>query len=331
MIGACLIGGLLAVLGGLFATGVLLTVWQGLRTRSWPIAFGRIVEKTNTVHESTMKVDESAIEFEAIPIVPIEARPAAQRLLYEYEVDGRRYTADNVQLRGIARSTVTDRVESELGSRFQVGESVLVFYNPEKPEEAVLQPGIPRGLMPLAVASVILCGAGLSLILIFTGMVKFPPDPSIAAYFFLLPGLACTWFALRMLWTVVASRSWPTAEARIVRSTVVRVRDDTWYSHIYYQPSIAYQYDIDDVTYVGTQLDWGRFGTTREKAQRVADDYPVGKLVTVYYDPWHPHRSVIEPRSWIMSLLVLALGLGFIAGGVLILSVIRQTVGGATG
>ena len=314
VIPACLIGGLLAALGGLFATGVLLTVWQGLRTRSWPVAFGRVVQKTSAV-------DESPVESEAVPLVRVDAPPASQRLVYEYDVDGRRFTASNVQLRGSARSTVTDRVESELGSRFRLGESVLVFYNPAKLEEAVLQPGIPQGLIPLAVVSVILVGVGLGLILIFTGVVKFPPDPSVAAFFFLVPGLACTLFALRMIWTVVASLSWPTVEARVVRSTVTRFRGDG--QIVYYQPSIAYQYEMDGVTYVGTQLDWGRFGTTREEAQRVADGYPVGELVTAYYNPSRPHRSVIEPRGWTMSVFLLVFGLGFIGGGVLMLTVMR--------
>jgi hypothetical protein len=313
----CLIGGLLAAVGGLFATGVLLTVRQGLRTRSWPVAFGRVVEKTSSM-------DESPVESEAVLLVPDDAPPAAQRLVYEYEVDGKRFTSSNVQLQGNVRSTVTDRIESELGSRFRVGESVLVFYNPAKPEEAVLEAGIPGGLIPVAVVSVILIGVGLGLILIFTGLLKFPPEPSIAAFFFLVPGLACTLFALRSLWTVVASRSWPTVEASVVRSTVTRFRGDSMSGgNRFYQPSIAYQYEIDGVTYVGTRLDWGRFGTTREEAQRVADGYPFGQLVTAYYDPSRPHRSVIEPRGWTTSIFLLVFGLGFVVGGVLMVTVMR--------
>jgi hypothetical protein len=124
-----------------------------------------------------------------------------------------------------------------------------------------------------------------------------------------------------MLWTVVASRSWPTIEARVVRSTVTRFRGDD--RTVNYLPSIAYQYEVDGTTFVGTQLDWGRLGTTDEKAQRVADDYPVGKLVTAYYDPLHPHRSVIEPRGLTWSCFLIVFGLGFIGGGVLMLTAMR--------
>jgi hypothetical protein len=310
---ACLIGGLLTALGGFCVLAVLLTVWQGLGTRSWPVAVGQIIEKDSE--------GESHAETESAPRIPVETPPAARRLVYEYEVDGKRFTAGNVLLRGNARSDVTDRVERELASRFRVGESVLVYYNPAKPDEPLLQPGIPAGLVPLAVVGVGLLAVGLALILFFTGAVTFPPDPSVTAVFFLVPGLALTLFALRRIGTVAASRSWPTVEARVVCSTATSFRGGN--QVVSDQPAIAYQYEVGEETYVGTQLDWGRFGSTRAGVQRVAEEYPVGRLVTVYYDPSRPYRSVIEPRGWAMSFFLLAFGLAFIGGGVLMLTALR--------
>ena len=131
---ACLGGGLLLLVGGLIIVAFLLTVWKGLRTRRWQVTFGRVITSGMTTEETEDMPGEWSL-------------PDPASVVYEYEAEGRRYTADTLQIRGNLQTTRSLRRERELLSRYPAGTSVLVYYNPAKPEEAVLQPGIPRGLL----------------------------------------------------------------------------------------------------------------------------------------------------------------------------------------
>jgi hypothetical protein len=40
----------------------------------------------------------------------------------------------------------------------------------------------------------------------------------------------------------------------------------------------------------------------------VADQYPEGARVTVYYNPQSPHRAVLEPRGSALYIILLVMG-----------------------
>ena len=188
-----------------------------------------------------------------------------------------------------ARSEALQLLADELGNRSilsLITQSILVYYNPAKPEEAVLQPGVPRGLLPLTAAGAVMFFVGLGLILIFTGAMEFPPGPWVTGLVFLVSGLALILFALWNIWTVVASWQWPTTEAEVTYSEVVQGSE-----RLGFQPRVAYRYEVQGVSYTATAIDWGRFDMPRAEAQRVVDKYPVGELVTVHHHPTKPHRG----------------------------------------
>ena len=165
LVGQYVAGGLLIFLGGVFILCTLHTVWMGFRSTSWPIAFGRVVT-------SQRKKDDGDEETEVVPQEAPLISPKLQpsEFAYEYEVDGKRFTACTIQFRGSARPNVADRIEQELRSSYRVGESVTVYYNPAMPEEAALKAGIPPGLFPGVVVGAVLILIGL----LFCGVV--PPD-----------------------------------------------------------------------------------------------------------------------------------------------------------
>ena len=84
-----------------------------------------------------------------------------------------------------------------------------------------------------------------------------------------------------------------------------------------FQPRVAYQYEVQGVSYTAAAIDWGRFDMARAEAQRVVDKYPVGKLVTVYHHPMKPHRAVIEPRGGWVYCFVLLFGVVFAVAGII--------------
>lgn len=63
-----------------------------------------------------------------------------------------------------------------------------------------------------------------------------------------------------------------------------------------YYGDIQYRYLVGDTEYLGTRRSFTRVHPAVEDAwQKVIDNYPVGKTVTLYYDPANPGTAVLEP------------------------------------
>jgi hypothetical protein len=63
---------------------------------------------------------------------------------------------------------------------------------------------------------------------------------------------------------------------------------------------LSYDYEVGGRSYVGHQVSWSTGGgssTAAATAQELAEKYPPGADVTVYYDPKHPATAVLEPRN----------------------------------
>ncbi|HYE78589.1 MAG TPA: DUF3592 domain-containing protein [bacterium] len=82
----------------------------------------------------------------------------AAGLVYEYEVAGQRYSASAINAATIATAGTPEGVERIL-EPYPVGAQVGVFYNPARPEECVLQPGMEPAAFGLGVNAG--CGPGL--------------------------------------------------------------------------------------------------------------------------------------------------------------------------
>jgi hypothetical protein len=63
-----------------------------------------------------------------------------------------------------------------------------------------------------------------------------------------------------------------------------------------YWGDIQYEYRVGETEFHGTQLSFNRVHLAVEDAwQPVLNSYPVGKSVTIYYDPANPSFAVLEP------------------------------------
>lgn len=104
-----LIGGFL---GSYFGINLLI---KGENSKKWPIAKGRVF-----IAKSHLFQQEDKIDF-------------VTSFVYEYEVNGIKFTSNDVSLFDYEKPIW----------RYPVGTSVTVFYNPNRPKEAVLEPGVP--------------------------------------------------------------------------------------------------------------------------------------------------------------------------------------------
>jgi hypothetical protein len=85
--------------------------------------------------------------------------------------------------------------------------------------------------------------------------------------------------------------NWPTAEGTVVLSEVIGERAT--------RPNIVYKYTVDSTEHLdSSSLHMPPFGGRKSKhhaASEMASMYPVGKKLSVFYNPIQPDMSVIKP------------------------------------
>ena len=126
-----------------------------------------------------------------------------------------------------------------------------------------------------------------------------------------------------------ASKSWPSVQGEIVRSDIKKRQEyDSEKKRYYYMysPDISYAYVVNSNQYHGHRITFGDMATkSRKRVVRILKDYPVGKKVTVYYDPARPDRSVLVKKMGGGGYVVLIVGLMFgLLGITLILNLIKR-------
>lgn len=131
------------------------------------------------------------------------------------------------------------------------------------------------------------------------------------------------------------SSSWPTAQGRITHSEMVVDDYGPGSSRrVWYGLDITYDYMVDEQQYSSSHVTAFDVRTNhRTPIEDTVSRYPVGTIVTVYYDPEQPASSLLEPGikgEVLFTGIVLAsfpaVGLLAIVGG-LIQSVLQRFSG----
>ena len=104
-------------------------------------------------------------------------------------------------------------------------------------------------------------------------------------------------------------RRWPRTEGTVLQSSIdVRNVDVTPYTYV---ARVYYQYSVAGQSHLGSRISFGYEAgdQPQEAAQSLADQFPEGALVPVYYLPSRPSVSVLHPtvpRALLGSLASLA-------------------------
>lgn len=139
----------LVMVAGLFVMGYgIRTIFYARATRKWPtvegIVLGSGIVRSMSSSSSRNSTITNQYTYKA-------------EIAYEYEVDGQRYVSNRVHLLDIATSN-PGRAQL-IQSRYKEGRPVRVYYQPDNPEQALLEPGGSSGAwLP------ILVGAGFFII-----------------------------------------------------------------------------------------------------------------------------------------------------------------------
>jgi hypothetical protein len=124
-----------------------------------------------------------------------------------------------------------------------------------------------------------------------TPVLKIPKKRTILILVALVLARVCT--PLPAYFRARESVQWPTTRGVI---SVSRLQVGYLKQLKGYWPDIQYDYRIGGTQYHGTQLSFNRVHlAVQEASQRTLDPYPVGKVLSVYYDPKNPDFAVLVP------------------------------------
>jgi len=128
--------------------------------QAWPSVVGSVVEAA--VAESTQVSTDPEDSM-------IQGKVYTPRVVYTYAVDGVSYHGERIRVGAQTFVSSRRKVEQEL-ARYPVGGEVRVYYNPQNPAEALLEPGVPSratlivGIVFLTVALMMTCLVGVAVL-----------------------------------------------------------------------------------------------------------------------------------------------------------------------
>ena len=259
--------------GAAVTVGCAVPLAQGLISLSWPKVDGVITRSRDMPGYRAIGVD----------------------IGYRYSTGGNTYTGGRFRFQFVltARKMWGRDVRMILG-RYRVGEPVKIAVNPGNPADSVLEPGPDVDtMMPFAL--------GLLLLLLGLGEVRKPewtppwPQPSRPPYRLakILGFTGAALFLLGAFWVYhgISSTQWPSVEGRILYSHGRGARTP--------ETLLWYEYYVANRRYLASDYRNGGNVTPFEHvAKAAAKRYPVGRAVTVYYNPRNPQDALLEPGIW---------------------------------
>lgn len=280
------------------------------RASRWPSAPGTITGcKTRKVHT---KQSGGASSVGNVPDIT-----------YVYTVDGVEHRGKRISIGEIKPDS--PEVEAAL-ERYQIGRTGPVFYNPEKPDEAVLErdPPASPGVMYAIAGGLML--VGLVVVFGFTRAADiidwlqphFPPGAVVHAFlFFVACGFVASVSVIFNLAETRAASRWPAAQGTVLSSRAEsrRMLTQTGGSRTMtvWSPLVEYSYRVGERDYHGSRVAFGpEVAGARDLAEQTVQRYPAGATVSVHYDPSNPSHATLE-TAMAFRWVALLVPIGFFA------------------
>jgi hypothetical protein len=315
---------MLLVVPGLLAAALVWIYIQDIPIRSWIETSGRIVSSTSAARDVRKKefrtMGESG-DTDFITSEKIETRNFA-KVSYEFSVAGKSYSGSRIDL-----SVDSGNFQvAEILARYPAGKTVPVFYNPQNPNECILERDDPKNLRNgwLAVAVLVaLCVGGVigvgRLAEIVRGAVAIPKlTPLVVAL-----GLFSLFIALfaRMVGQKSrAMRGWSKTRGQIVHSAVEETlethnrpgmaRD---YIQTMYVSRVVYKYDVGGNSYQVDNTGTAVGSNTPATAAKYVARFPLNAMVDVAFNPQVPTESTLDPSTGYIGIVLWTISILFAA------------------
>ena len=306
-----------APIAGLLTLATAVKYVQVRRARSWLQVRGKIIS-AKSVSRPVRRIGSDIQEKGQ----DTELRNFAD-VAYDFEVQGKKRRGTRIS---IGEDLGNGDVAGQL-KLYRPGTAVTVFYNPNDPNEAVLERDMPEGafqFMGWLIAGWVACGllaiTGVEWIgRIVQGQLPNPKNAPFAVGFSLF-ALFTGLFARAAQKQASATAGWQQTRGRIVTSATeaFRTRPDISASssvatgfRTQYRQRIQYSYQVAGIGYAGDRVAFGgrTSGTLASLESSMVKRYPAGSDVTVFYDPANPSQAVLERDAkhvWILWVCVAA-------------------------
>jgi hypothetical protein len=274
------------------AVAIVVKMNKVRRASRWPSAPGMIVgSKTRKVHT---KQSGGAPSVGNMPDIT-----------YVYTVDGVEHRGKRIGIGEIRPDS--PEVEAAL-DRYQVGRTGPVFYNPDDPDEAVLErnpparPAVMYGFAGgvMVIGLVVVFGFTQASDIIAWLQPHFPAGAIVHGFlFFVACGLVSSLVVISDLAETRAAMRWPTAQGTVLSSRAESRRElaqtGGGTTVTVWSPLVEYSYQVGTRSYHGSRIAFGpEVAGARELADQTVARYPTGATVSVHYDPANPAHATLE-------------------------------------
>lgn len=243
------------------------------------------------------------------------------RVRYEYTANGRTLVGDRISF---GDDTGGANTQATL-ARYPVGSSVTVYFDPNAPEDCVLEREAPKGLLAgclsviafAIVAVAVVAAIATSLPTWIDTHLPNARNSNVATLAGLM-GIALFLLSFAAWRRASRAAGWPVVPGVVTFSGVEEKKGSIGTgtnrsSMTTFQANVAYTYTVDGNTFTGRQLrlDMTMSGA-KSAAEVVAAPYPVGAKIEVHYDPANPADAALE-RSAATPLVPLVLAIALTA------------------
>ena len=123
--------------------------------------------------------------------------------------------------------------------------------------------------------------------------------PTKGEFTFILFVVGIILFLMQLKWLYygLLSTNWPTTNGLIIEHNVeILSKKRGGRDILSYKANIIYTYQVNGQQYTDDRVTMPYFvEETPEALTSYFEAYPVGKNVTIYYDPWRPKTAILEP------------------------------------
>jgi hypothetical protein len=305
---------LLAPLGLILVAAVYKTL-QVRAAREWPSTPGKVMISTSQLR------DVRVLDSERESGHKVEQRNFAN-IVFEYAVSGQKFSSNRVSL---GENPGNFEVAETL-VKYPAGATVMVYYNPLHPHEAVLERDLPKGLwgclgIGTAIALTVVFGAaiGLKRISDFFGAHLANPQMSVPVVAMMGFGLVAALFALVLRKQSALAKTWPVVPGTIKLSGLDEYHaapDDSGRRGTrMYERKVSFAYKFRDVAYACEHASFSsNKPTTSPWVLRLwGMDFKDGASVTVWVNPSNPSEATLNPSvpfGWLLWVVAAGLWAG---------------------
>jgi len=296
--------------------------WRNWRTRGWTETTGRVDSARPVAREVTstrMRTTGSNRSTEFVTDQDVRTRNLAQ-VTYSFAVGGTTYRSKRVCLMGEPDGTI-----AAILRRYPQGRVVTVYYNPDDPNESILERENPAKIreawLGIAALAALILGGYFA---ITSGTewletVIAKPKRAPAMTLLIVISLVVIMITRAITKQTRAMKSWPTTVGKIIRSEVTTTlqhhsrpnRPGRSYDVTMYHPRIVYAYEVGGLSFQGDDIGWSTSANRPAVAEKQVKRHPLNAQVRVFYNPDDPAEATLSPAAGKLPLI-----LWFVAGAI---------------